>query len=101
MRVKSRIHATSRSEHSLEPGARPSGDGSVKSAFVEPPFWFLENEFGVPGGKVLRGLRGIVGDPFRLAARRVVHEPQDAVRGHYIGPRADQWRVGLEFLGDV
>ena len=91
----------SRSSNPFEPSARPSGDGSVELTFVEPPFWFLENEFGVPSDELVRGLGGIVGDPFRLAARRIVHEPHDAVGGDDIGTGADQGRVGLELLGDV
>src|SRR3954447_14791345 len=100
-RVKSCIKAPRGSSDTLEPGARPSCDRSIELTFIEPPFWFLENEVWMPGRKLARGLRGIVRDPFRLAARRIVDHAHDTVGGDDVGAMGDQGRVGLKFLGDV
>src|SRR6476660_6647927 len=100
-RVKSCITAPRGSSDSLEPGTRPSGDRSIELTFIEPPFWFLENEVRMPGRKLARGLRGIVGHPFRLAARRIVHQAHDTVGGDNVGAGGDQGCVGLKLLGDV
>src|SRR6476620_8565412 len=100
-RVKSCIATLPCSSDSSEPGAGPSRDRSVEFTFIEPPFWFLEHEVRTPGGKFPRGLRRIVGGPFRLAPRRIMHESHDSAGGDDIRARADQGRVGLQFLGDM
>ena len=56
---------------------------------------------GMPSRKLARGLRWVVGDPFRPAARRIVHEPHDTVGRDDIGTGGDQGRVGLKLLGDM
>src|SRR4051812_45643323 len=100
-RVKSWITVPPCSPDALEPGAGPSCDRSIEFAFIEPPFWFLENEVGMPSRKLACGLRWVVGGPFRPAARRIVHEPHDTVGRDDIGTRGNQGRVGLKLLGDM
>src|SRR3954471_4217472 len=100
-RVKSCITAPRGSSDTLEPGARPGCDRSIELTFIEPPFWFLENEVRMPGCKLARGLCGIIGNPFRLTARCIVHQAHDTVGGDDVGAGGDQGRVGLKLLGDV
>ncbi len=100
-RVKSWIPAPPCSPDALEPGAGPSCDRSIEFAFIEPPFWFLENEVGMPSRKLACGLRWVVGGPFRPAARRIVHGPHDTVGRDDIGTGSDQGRVGLKLLGNM
>src|SRR6266545_3203242 len=100
-RVKSCITASPRSSDSFEPGTWPSRNRSVELTLIESPFRFLENELGVPRRKFACGLRGIVGTPFRLSTRRIMHQPHDPVRCDDIRAGTYQRRIGLEFLHDV
>src|SRR5436305_1273756 len=100
-RVKSCIAAVFRSSDSFEPGARPRGDRSVELTFVEAPFWFLEHEVGTAGRKFPRGLRWIVGVPFRLATRRIADQAHNTVGCDDVGVGAYQRGIGFEFLENV
>src|SRR5262245_4022332 len=100
-RVKSCITALRCSLETFEPSARPSCDCLVELTLIEPPFRLLEDEVGMPSGKFARRPCRIVGNPFRLAAGRIVHESHDSVGCDYVGFGTDHGRVGFELSGDV